>query len=325
LIFEKNIQSVVIIVLTLFFLIGIVCGRGVEPVSKEGKKFFSEGEFFLMARNYNEAIAEFKKLLIIEPDFEEAYFYLGEAYLGKGFFDEAIYWYRESVEYNPGDSVAWRQLAKAYELKGDLINATKNYYICLQIDPKDFEAQYSLDIIKEKLPEEFPKPEMQTNVAPTGSDEWEINSIYFFVKHNPNKWRIAISEKSADRTKINLQFESISLKDKNKKPIVIIVKLHAEKLRSPSITSIKYADMIADSQKNSRYYIIHRDQSFEKFNNAVKDIFSMKKEGEPLRGIAMFLVRNEIGFYLSSMGPADYYESIKKSFQEFLDNVTLNF
>lgn len=325
LIFKK--LPIKIFVFVAFFLplfIEILYAAKAIPVSKEGQEIFNEAESFLLARRYDEAMAKFKKLLIVEPDFEGTSFYLGEAYLGKGFFDEAIYWYREAIELNPDNSLAWRKLANAYELKGDLTSAAKNYYICLQIDPRDIEAQYALDDLKKRLSEQASKPTGQVNVAPIAPGEQEISSIFFYVKHNPNKWRITISEKSIDNTKVSVQLESLNLKDKNKKTVIINVRLYAEKLKDTAISSVQYADMIAGEQRSFRYYIIYREQPFEKFN-AVKDIFSMKKEGRLFKGISMFLVKNGVGFYLTSLGPAEYYEDIKNSFQEFLKNLSLNF
>ncbi len=324
-IFKKLLIGIFILgVLFLALFVEILYAAKAMPSSKEGQEIFNEAESLLLVGRYDEAMAKFKKLLIVEPDFEATSFYLGEAYLGKGFFDEAIYWYKESLELNSDNSLAWRKMANAYELKGDLTNAAKNYYICLQIDPRDIEAQYALDALKKKLSEQAPKPTGQVSVVPTASNENEISNIFFYAKYNPGKWRIALSEKSADNTRVNVQLDSLNLKGKNKKPVIINIKLYAERLRDTAIYSTQYADMFANSQKNLQYYVIYREQPFEKFN-AVKDIFSMKKEGRLFKGISMFLVKNRVGFYLTSLGQAEYYEDIKNSFQEFLKNISLNF
>ncbi len=322
---KKTVYFLIIVFLCQAFFVGVASCEKARPSTQDGKKIFDNAQSLLLSRNYNEAITEFKKLLVVEPDFEDTYFYLGEAYSDKGFFDEGIYWYKESLKYNPDNALAWQRLGKDYELKSDFLNAAKNYYVCLQISPNNLEVQYALKFVKEKLAEQAPKEtSAQINAAPAGKDSIEVSAIYFYIKSDSKKWRLVSDEKNTDKTRVKTIFESLGLTGKDKKPIIISVSLYAEKLRDAGLTSVKFADLIAESQADLKYYIIYRDASFGKLS-AVKDTFSFKKDRALLKGTAVFLVKKDIAFYLSCFGLAENYEDIKSSFQEFLNNLVLNF
>ncbi len=322
---NKKVYLFIMALLCQSLFIGMASCEKARPSTQEGKKIFDSAQSLLISRKYNEAIAEFKKLLVAEPDFEDTYLYLGEAYSGRGFFDESIYWYRESLKYNPDNAQVWQNLGKAYELKSDFLNSAKSYYACLQINPNNLEVQYALKFIKEKLAKQAPsEASARINAAPIGKDSTEVSSIYFYIKSDPKKWRLVSDEQNTDKTRVKTMFESLGLIGKDKKPILISVSLYAEKLREEGITSVKFADLIAGSQADLKYYVIYRDASFGKLN-AVKDNFSLKKDGKLLKGAAVFLVKKDVAFYLSCLGPAENYEDIKSSFQEFLNNLILNF
>ena len=58
------------------------------------------GGCFLYARRYDEAIAQFKHSLSLDPKFYYAHVYLGWAFNAKGMYREAIEEYRKALELN---------------------------------------------------------------------------------------------------------------------------------------------------------------------------------------------------------------------------------
>ncbi|MFH0839089.1 MAG: tetratricopeptide repeat protein [Candidatus Omnitrophota bacterium] len=292
------------------------------PATDEGKNYLDRSQHLFLQRDYDGAIELLHKLIVLEPDFEETYFYLGQAYMTKGDFDKAVYWFKESVLYEPKDEKTWRELGKAYERKGDFVNAAKNYYICLDINPKDIETKLALTIVRDKLAKQIAEEKTQSNVTMVGPNSRQINNFYFSVIYNTTKWRLVTSDRNVNNTRFSVLFES--LRQEGKTPPAYHVKIYAEKVSDRNLTNVEYANQVAASQTHLQYTVLFRDRNFWKFNT-VKDVFSIVKEGKLFKGIAMYLAKDGVGCYVSASGPADNYEDTRGAFQEFLDNFYPNF
>ncbi len=304
-------------------LLGMAHAREVSPSSQEAKEIFKNAQLLLSLKKYDEALVELKKLLVIEPEFEEVYFYLGEASFGAGSVKRAIYWYKESVHYSPNNSIAWRQLGRAYERVGSLIEAAKSYHICLQIDPRDIEAKYALELVKKSLSEKLSKKQQKQKKEeqPSGGIR-SLSNHYFMLRHDSNAWRLVAKDERLDQSKVFLQFKSQTSRSGKRAPMV--VKILAERLVGAQISNAQYADAIGKSQRGAGYYTIYREEGFGGYG-AVKDTFSLKHEGELVKGVGMFFTKAGIGFYLVTMGPTEKFIDVKSAFEEFLRNLTIKF
>ena len=92
----------------------------------------------------DEAIHEYKKALAINPNSANAHSNLGTAYGAKGLFDEAIAEFKHSLALNPNNAKAYYNLGAAYEEKGLLDNAISDYKKALAINPYYAKAHYRL-------------------------------------------------------------------------------------------------------------------------------------------------------------------------------------
>lgn len=99
-----------------------------------------------------EAVAQFRKALEINPNDVLALFNLGRAMVDRDEFLEAMPLLERLVNVTPDDPIAWFQLAKVYE-KLDLRhisdlhtidNATAAYRRVLELDPRNLEASFAL-------------------------------------------------------------------------------------------------------------------------------------------------------------------------------------
>ena len=99
-----------------------------------------------------EAVAQFRKALEINPNDVLALFNLGRALVDRDEFLEAMPLFERLVNVTPDDPIAWFQLAKVYE-KLDLRhisdlhtidNATAAYRRVLELDPRNLEASFAL-------------------------------------------------------------------------------------------------------------------------------------------------------------------------------------
>ncbi len=76
---------------------------------KDYEDLLETGQFYLLNKNYEEAIEIFKKALAIKEDYF-IYYQLGIAYEGLNQFAEAKEMYRKSLELNPDFKEAHKRL-----------------------------------------------------------------------------------------------------------------------------------------------------------------------------------------------------------------------
>jgi len=82
------------------------------------KDYFDKGIAYLNKGMLDEAIAEFKKAVEINPNSADAHTALGAAYANKGMPDKATAEYRKAIEINPNSAEAHYGLALSYYYKG---------------------------------------------------------------------------------------------------------------------------------------------------------------------------------------------------------------
>jgi tetratricopeptide (TPR) repeat protein len=82
------------------------------------KEWFEKGHKAIVAKNYDEAIACYKKAIEINPDNELAHFGLGFAYGKKGMYDKAVTEFKKTIKINPNNGYAHNKLGIASAKKG---------------------------------------------------------------------------------------------------------------------------------------------------------------------------------------------------------------
>jgi len=102
------------------------------------------GAAYFKQGRLDEAIAEYKRAIAIDSNHEKAYYNLGAAYAKKGKLDEAIAEYKKAIALKPHYAEAYNKLATAYFKKGTLDKALSNYNKAIAIKPNLVEAYYKL-------------------------------------------------------------------------------------------------------------------------------------------------------------------------------------
>ena len=95
----------------------------------------------------DEAIAEYRKALEIQPDYAHAHYRLGIALKDKGQLDEAIAEFRKALQIQPDDAAAHNNLGFALQDKGQLDEAIAEYRKAVQIQPDDADAHDNLGVV----------------------------------------------------------------------------------------------------------------------------------------------------------------------------------
>ena len=96
---------------------------------------------------YDEAIAEYKKALEINPNDIAAHNNLGGAYSHKGMHDEAIAEHKKALDINPNDAEAHNNLGGAYYEKGMYDEAIAEFKKALEINPNYADAHHNLAVV----------------------------------------------------------------------------------------------------------------------------------------------------------------------------------
>ena len=75
------------------------------------------------AGKFEEAIAQYRSALALNPNFTDAFHGLAQVYLARNDFDGAIAAAQQVLELDSGDILAWTTLSRAYQRKGMITEA----------------------------------------------------------------------------------------------------------------------------------------------------------------------------------------------------------
>jgi protein O-mannosyl-transferase len=107
---------------------------------------YNLGLALLQNGNVDEAIAHFQRSLEINPNSAEAHNNLGHALFEKGSLDEAIAQFQGALQINPDYAEAHNNLGNALFQKGNVDEAIEHYQKALQINPDYADAHYNFGL-----------------------------------------------------------------------------------------------------------------------------------------------------------------------------------
>ncbi len=107
--------------------------------ARQGGIFYSQGKL-------DEAIAQYRQVIQIDPNYPRAYYDLGVALYGQSKLDEAITQYRQAIQIDPNYPRAYYNLGVALYDQGKLDEAITQYRQAIQLNPKLAIAYNSLGV-----------------------------------------------------------------------------------------------------------------------------------------------------------------------------------
>ncbi len=118
-----------------------------QKIRSETAIHFFKGAAYVNKGMPDEGIAEFKKVIIISPNYALAYDARGVAHeKGKGEYDQAISDYNKAIEVNPRLAGAYNHRGIAYMDKGQYDHAISDYNKAMEINTRDAKAYYNRGI-----------------------------------------------------------------------------------------------------------------------------------------------------------------------------------
>ena len=107
-IFYKTSLSLLILFLILILGGSIIYAQDYQTYYKNGYEYFIQ-EKYEMAEQY------YKKAIELNPDFENAHYWLGKVYRQTGAYNQAIEQWKEVLRINPGNQYAFRNLIGSFK------------------------------------------------------------------------------------------------------------------------------------------------------------------------------------------------------------------
>ena len=100
------------------------------------------GAIYTELEQFDLAVENFKKALVIKPDYADAFCNIGIAEQKKGDLDSAITSYKKSIKINPLHATAYFNIGVIYQARGDLEAAINSYAKAIKIQPS-YAAAYN--------------------------------------------------------------------------------------------------------------------------------------------------------------------------------------
>ena len=96
--------------------------------------YFNSGHNYLSKKQYNETVAEFRKVIDIDPDHKSAHYYLGKAYYWSGMFANAIYSCQTAISIDSSNKIIYLMLGLAHINTGSYDSAVSQFQKAIDID-----------------------------------------------------------------------------------------------------------------------------------------------------------------------------------------------
>ena len=96
--------------------------------------YFNSGHNYLSKKQYNETVAEFRKVIDINPDHKSAHYYLGKAYYWSGMFADAIYSCQTAIAIDSSNKIIYLMLGLAHINTGSYDSAVSQFQKAIDID-----------------------------------------------------------------------------------------------------------------------------------------------------------------------------------------------
>jgi tetratricopeptide (TPR) repeat protein len=115
-----------------------------ESVKETVRTHLDHGRACLDKGKYDDAIADYDKVIALDPNVALAYINRGVAYGRKGAFDRAIADYTKAIALDRKYTLAYTNRGVAYAKKGDKEQAIADFRKALEIRPSDQDAKNNL-------------------------------------------------------------------------------------------------------------------------------------------------------------------------------------
>ncbi len=115
------------LILLVLFLILILCS--VIIYAQDYQTYYKNGYVYFLQEKYDMAEQHYKKAIELNPDFENAHYWLGKVYKQTGAYSQAIEQWKEVLRINPGNQYAFRNLIGSFKSTSRIQSDRANDYL----------------------------------------------------------------------------------------------------------------------------------------------------------------------------------------------------
>jgi tetratricopeptide (TPR) repeat protein len=158
------------------------------------KTYYSKGNELFEQGEYEKAIENYNKALLLNPAFSECYFNKGLCYYNLKNFDQSIAEYTKALEFDPQNPIIYNNRGDAYYRKQDFQNAILDYDKAISLNKEYLKAYYNRGLAYacleeyDKAVEDFSKV---IEINPEFADAYHVRGLaYEFL----NKFDEAIKD-----------------------------------------------------------------------------------------------------------------------------------
>ena len=112
---------------------------------RSGMKYLDSGDNNKRPADYDLAVAEFNKAILLSQSNAEAYYGRGRAYLRKGDNRQAVVDYTQAIRLNPNDAISYSNRGRAYARMGNYDKAVADFESARRIDPNNEAIKQNLE------------------------------------------------------------------------------------------------------------------------------------------------------------------------------------
>jgi tetratricopeptide (TPR) repeat protein len=120
--FHKTGLSLLILSLILILSSAIIYAQDYQTHYKNGYEYFLQEKYEMAEESY-------KKAIELNPDFEDAHYWLGKVYRQTGAYSQAIEQWKEVLRVNPGNLYAFQNLAGSFKSTSRIQSDKANDYL----------------------------------------------------------------------------------------------------------------------------------------------------------------------------------------------------
>src|SRR5262245_24090361 len=122
--------------------------RDLIPVEEQSSKFIQIGERLREGGQYESAMDNFQRALVLTPNNPKLHFLIAQTYLSIGLADEALKAYKSLLRIAPEHLEARLQAAQLYRMRGNWAAAYQEFQRIIAIDQSSVQAALSLEAIE---------------------------------------------------------------------------------------------------------------------------------------------------------------------------------
>jgi serine phosphatase RsbU (regulator of sigma subunit)/anti-sigma regulatory factor (Ser/Thr protein kinase) len=117
-----------------------------EPGEDEREQLLIAGLRYYRTQQFDEAIHEFERAIVLFPNFKEAHSILGNAYFRNRMYDEAARAYQRVKQLDATDTTAYENMGVIYANRGEYMEAMKEWQRVLEIDPSRDDIRRKIEL-----------------------------------------------------------------------------------------------------------------------------------------------------------------------------------